>query len=564
MSAIEGIIRKYALQNAYFHKGSAHLGNVIPKVIGEKPALRKKMKTLIPEIQKVVDEVNKLSADEQKTQLEELAPELLERSKEEKKGVPDVPNAKKGKVVTRIPPEPSKYPHIGHALCFMINYLVAQKYKGKTVLRFEDTNPLKVRKEFYKAVYDALEWLGIEYYNEVRESQHMDAYYEHAKKMIELGSAYVCNCSQEHMRNWRQKGKACRCRERSIEENLQLWQHMHDDLSGYTLRLMGDMKSKNHVMRDPVLMRIVDARHCFTGKDYRVWPMYDFAVSIEEHLCGITHVLRSAEFGTMRVELQNYIRSLFGYKNPEIVQYTRFNIHGSPTKGRVIRELVEEGVVDGWSDPRLVTVSALRRRGIMPQTIKDLAIDVGITTKPTTIDFKTIFAFNRKVLDPTSKRYFFVSEPVKLKVKKAPKLTKELKLHPDSDLGTRKLKCSDTFYLSGLDAKSLKKGQEFRLKDLYNVKIIKKSPMTAEYTSKEVKKIPKIQWVPSDYKEITILVSDLLEKDGKIDKKSLREVKGYAESNIRSLKSGEIIQFERFGFCRLDDKKSSTFVFAHK
>lgn len=564
MAPIEQIIRKYALQNAYFHGGKAQLANVISKVIGEMPGVRKDMKELVPQIKRIIDEVNKLSSADQKVQLEGLAPGLLVRSKEERKGVPDIPNAVMGKVVTRIPPEPSKYPHLGHALSFMINYLVAKKYRGQTVLRFEDTNPLKVEEEFYQATYDALEWLGIEYDREVRESDHMETYYEHAYKMVELGSAYVCDCDQEMMRSFRQAGKACRCRERSIDENLQLWEHMLDDLSGSTLRLMGDMKDDNHMMRDPVLMRVVDAKHCIQGRKYRVWPMYDFAVSIEEELCGITHVLRSAEFGTMRVELQNYIRSLFGYKDPEIIQYTRFNIHGSPTKGRVIRELVEDGTVDGWSDPRLVTVKALERRGIMPQTIRDLTIDVGITNKPTTIDFKTIFAFNRKVLDPVSKRFFFVPDPVELKVVGAPKMIKELKLHPDADLGTRKLRAGNSFYLPAMDIKSLKKGQEFRLKDLYNVRITKKKPLEGEFAGKELKKVPKVQWVPEAKVEVRVLVPGLLEVEGRIKKDSLRVVRGYAESNIRGLKKGDIVQFERFGFCRLDDKKSFTFVFAHK
>ncbi|TFH02038.1 MAG: glutamate--tRNA ligase, partial [Candidatus Thorarchaeota archaeon] len=290
--------------------------------------------------------------------MKKIDPKLLEKPEIKEKELAPLPGDTEN-VVVRIPPGPEKYPHMGHAISFMINYMYAEKYKGKVWLRFEDTNPDKCKREFYDVIKQGLRWLGIEWGLEKNESDSLKMYYTRAKRLIDSDNAYVCTCDVETVRNNRRSGKVCDCRINSVEENLKLWQKMFDEFKQgeAMLRLKGDIEAKDTSFRDPMLMRINDTPHCWTGNKFRVWPGYDFTNAIEDSECGITHVLRSNEFNT---RLQKHLRELMGYKkHPEYVEYGRYNIIGGVTKGRVIRELVENGTVSGWDDPRLMTVKAI-------------------------------------------------------------------------------------------------------------------------------------------------------------------------------------------------------------
>jgi glutamyl-tRNA synthetase len=311
-------------------------------------------------------------------------------------------------------------------------------------------------------------------------------------------------------------------------------------------RLKGDMLNQNYVMRDPIIFRIVDHPHPLQGKKYIVYPTYDFANSVEDAICGVTHVVRSNEFAP-RTELQNFIRTSLGYPNPEVIQYSRFNLEGSPTSKREIKKLVEDGQVTGWDDPRLSTLMGLRRRGIIPETIRELTIQIGLSTSQPVISWELLLSHNRKHLDKLANRYFFVQDPVKIKVKNAPPRKVKLRLHPSEDRGFREIETTDTFYIPGNEEL---KG-EIRLKDLYNIKLTGKGE--AEYTGDELKKdIPKIQWIPEKFTEFKMLVPGILIKDGKYDKDSLKTVTGYGEEALGKLKPGTIVQLERIGFARVD------------
>ncbi|MBW3016790.1 glutamate--tRNA ligase, partial [Candidatus Woesearchaeota archaeon] len=369
---LKDAIYKYALHNAIKFEGKANPGALVGRIMGEFPDYRDKTKQVMDIIKAVVNDVNSMSVEEQKAKLKELAPELLEKKKVEKRQLPELEKAEKGKVVTRIPPEPSKYNHFGHAMSFLINYMYAKKYDGKCILRFEDTNPLLAKDEYVEALNDdVIGFLGIEPDRRVYASDDIPRFYELAEQLIKHGKAYVCMCDRETMSENRKKGIACEHSKFDRKTNQKNWDRM---LLGEfkegeaVLRLKADMESPNHVMRDPVIFRLVYAEHYRQGKKYKVWPMYDFENSIEEEFCGITHILRSNEFGKMRQELQEYIRGLFGYKNPVLRDYGRINIVGAVTQGRDIRKLIEEGKMIGWDDPRLVTIRALRRRGIVKET----------------------------------------------------------------------------------------------------------------------------------------------------------------------------------------------------
>ncbi|MCW1296642.1 MAG: glutamate--tRNA ligase [Candidatus Parvarchaeota archaeon] len=570
---MKDLILKHALKNAIEHGGKAIVGAVISKVIAEKPELKTRIKELSKEISEIVKEVNELSVEEQKKKLEKVAPELLEKKKiEEKKGLKPLPNAEKGKVVTRLPPEPSGFMHIGHGMSGLLNYLYAKMYDGKVWLRFEDTNPRKVRKEYYDSFRRGYRWLGIEWDYEKRNSDDIEIYYKYASKLVLSGAMYACECKKDKIRKNRSVGIECEHRSNSIEENFEKWEKM---LAGFykegeiIFRLKGDMNSKNYVMRDPTLFRIVDFPHPFTREKYKVWPTYDFSVAIEDSICGITHVLRSSEFA-QRGELQNRIRELLNLKGPLIIEYSRFNFKGSPVSKRKIRPLIESGIIKTWDDPRLTTIDGIRRRGIIPEAIREFTItQTGITQSERAYEWELLFAVNRKMLDPITKRYFVVLDPIKVLVKNAPSMVVKLKYHPEKELGFREIKVNGIFYLQRDDVRLFKENDIIRLKDLFNIKIekISEKEVIASFYGKEmIEKVPKVQWVTDENVKLVVYYPDVLFINDEVNKRSLEMKRGIGEIACSSLKEGDIIQAERIGFMRLDKKENDelSFIFSHR
>ncbi|MDP6704225.1 MAG: glutamate--tRNA ligase family protein, partial [archaeon] len=482
-------------------------------------------------ISKAVKDANKLSIGEMEVILKEEKPELFEKKEKVERELPELPGAVKGKVVTRLAPEPNGYLHIGHAVSFFFNHYYAQKYSGKLILRFEDTNPEKERTEYYEAIKEDLAWLGIKYDKVKRNSDDIDLFYKHAEALINSGDAYVCVCPVEKSRKLRYDGKNCPCRRISPEKSDKLFTEMKTTLKpgSASLRLKLDMKSKNTTFRDPTIMRIVEAEHPLQGNKYRVWPLYDFANAIEDAKCGVTHVLRSNEF-QQRNKLQNKIRELLGMDNPHIISYSRINLEGTPTSKREIQKLIDNGKVSGWDDPRLATLKAIKRRGIVPETLERLAKEVRMTSGSTTISIDALNTINRKILSPKTKHYFFVPSPEKIEVKS-----------------------KGTFYIPKADAKSMKKGEIFRLKDLFNVKLTTKGK--AEFDSDEVKAdTKKLQWVDTDAVDTELLISE-----------TGKTIKGLAQKEVSKLKLGEIVQFERVGFARVESSdKPIKFIFTHE
>ncbi len=539
-------IEAYALRNA-LEFGKADASKILPKLFNH--GLEKKdIKNVMPKIIEIVKEINSWDEEKRQRQFHDLKEFVKEAEKRE--GLPELENAIEGKVVTRLAPEPSKYNHIGHALVFMIQYLYAKKYKGKCILRLDDSNPEKSTMEYYNAMKEDLTWLGIKWDEEIVASNNMKKYYEFAEKLIKDKNAYVCKCSQEEVKKLREKMKACKCRSNSVSENLKEWDEMLKRKYGEgerTLRLKGKMKSKNGVMRDPVIFRISHAKHFIQGDKYVVWPMYDFENPIEDSLDGVTHVIRSKEF-EQRYEVHEYLLKLLKMKMPFVREIGRYQITGAETQGRVIREMIEKKQVSGWDDPRLVTIRALRRRGFVPKMFEELAQTVGLSKTGGHIDPTVIEATNRKIIDPIANRYSFVKDAKELKILKKPKIEKiEVPIHPDK-AEKREIEIGKIF-ISGDDLKTLK-NKEVRLIHLYNVELGK----SVRFTSEDNKDIPKINWVSDGVK------TKVLMPDGKW-------VSGLAEKAIEDLEEGDIIQFERFGFVRFDrvnKKVEYEFWFSHR
>ncbi len=569
---LEELALKWALKNAVEHGGKALPGPVIAKMIGEDPGLKERIGEVKEAAMRAVERVNSMGLEEQRRLLGELAPELLEeRRVEEEKKLPPLPGAEKGKVVTRLPPEPSGYMHVGHAMSGLLNYLYARMYEGRLWLRFEDTDPRKVKPEYYESFRKGYRWLGIEWDHEKNNSDDMELFYEYAERLIGMGKAYVCSCSVERVRELRRIGEECEHRGQEVETNLRLWEGM---ISGRfregeaTLRLVGDMKHKNTTMRDPALFRIVEHPHPLTGTRYRVWPLYDFAVSIEDHLCGVTHVLRTSEFA-LRDELQNYIRSLLGMRNPIYVEYSRFEFRGTPVSKRKLRAIIESGLARSWDDPRFPTIEGLRRRGILPEAIREFTItQTGFTYAERIYDWSLLYAVNRKLLDPKARRLFFTPEPVKLRVRGFEGGEVEAPYHPENkELGSRRIRVGELYYVPGPDARAMRPGDLVRLKYLMNVRVLSVGEVVeAEFQGREpLRDVKIIQWVPvEDAVEVEVLVPGPLYLDeDEINPESLKVVKGFGESAVASVDVDEIVQFERFGFCRRDRGDKAVFIKAH-
>jgi len=560
-------IRGIALQNASEHEGKTRNDTVISKILGSRPDLRSKTNEIIPLVSVVVSEVNKLSVAQQKAELEGHFPELLiVKPKHERTGLPPLEGAEHGKVVTRFPPEPNGYPHIGHAKAAIIDEEYAKMYGGKMILRFDDTNPENERLEYYAAIKVGLDWLGVKYDHVKNTSDDMELIYKKAIQMIESNYAYVCTCNQETISKNRREMKSCKCRSGDLNQNTKRW---HDMFGKYKpgeaiVRFRGDMQSENTVMRDPALFRIIEGTHPLLIDKYRVWPNYDFAVAIEDSIDGVTHAFRTKEY-ELRNELYYAILDKLQMRKPKMFEFSRLEFEGMPVSKRILKPLVDNGQVSGYDDPRLPTLEALRRRGIVPEAIRKFVLSLGFTKSDTLAPFDTLESFNRKMVDATSIRLFMVTEPVKLTVKNNKLPSVEIQNHPQKDLGKRKIELDGTFYISGEDAKTLRVNDQVRLIELYNVKITKTgSYIEGEYSGDDYKaEFPKIQWVPQKSAvKINILIPKTLYVNDKFNEDSLDILQAFTENHYLELNEGVEIQFVRFGYCRKDSAIQA--IYTHK
>jgi glutamyl-tRNA synthetase len=322
------------------------------------------------------------------------------------------------------------------------------------------------------------------------------------------------------------------------------------------IRFKGDMQNLNYSLRDSNLFRVIQKSHPVTGERYTLWPTYDLANTIEDEVCGITHVLRSSEF---RTELQREIREALGFRALDVIQFSRFNFKGTPVGKRLLRPLVEQKLVSGWDDPRMPTVDGLKRRGVVPEAIREFTLQVGYTKSEHEYDWSILLSVNRKILDPRSRRIFFVPDPVELRVERAPNKNVTLPFHPEADLGEREIVTSGRFFVPRADLVTMEKGTTFRLMELYNVKLESAGEeLKARYAGEElVREMKKLQWVVPDGIEVKVLEpGPLFNEEGTFNEDSLGEVKGIAEAAFASLGPGEIVQFPRFGFCRVDSART--------
>ena len=562
-------IRKFALQNAFEHDGKTQDKIVLSKILGTKPEYRSKAKEIISEISEIVNEINKLSLEEQKSEIESSFPDILEpkeKQVKEEQELPSLEGAENGKVVTRFPPEPNGYPHIGHAKAAIINEEYVNKYGGKKILRMDDTNPESERLEYYAAIKVGLEWLGIHYDVIKNTSDDMELLYEKGSEIINSEHAYVCTCKRDDISKNRREMKECKCSKGDLKQNNDRWNKMFEKFKpgDAIVRFRGNMNSENTVMRDPVLFRIIEGKHPLLGEKYRVWPSYDFAVAIEDSIDGVTHAFRSKEY-ELRNELYDAILDALKMRKPKMGEFSRLEFKGMPVSKRVLRPLIEEGKIASYDDPRLPTLEAMKKRGITPQAIRKFILSLGFTKSDTFAPFDALESFNRKIIDGESIRLFMIQNPKKIIIKKLPLDSVEIPNHPTKDLGKRRVDVEENVLVEVQPENNLEVNSHLRLMGLGNIKIVSNhQEIVAEYTDDNMEvDFPKAQWIPEkNVHKIKILIPKQLFIEEIFNENSLEELEVYTESHFLELKEDAKIQFMRFGYCRKDSQNQA--IFTHK
>jgi glutamyl-tRNA synthetase len=551
------ILLKHTLLNAMQHDGKADVQAVLGKIISEDPKVRNKIKKILPEIKKIVKEVNSLSLSEQKSKFEKLGLKVEKKRVEEEKELPPLPNAKKyKKIVMRMAPFPSGPLHIGNARMALLNDEYVKNYKGRLLLVIDDTIGSEAKiptKEAYKLVREGLKWLGVKWHKIIYKSDRMKLFYGWAEKLIKMGYAYVCECPKDVLRENRERGLECKCRKQNPKTNLKKWKKMlkgEYEKEQATVRLKTNMKHPNPAFRDRVLLRISDREHPRVGKKYHVWPMLEFSWAIDDHFLSVTHILRGKDL-VMEDMMEEFIWNRLGWRHPEFIHHGMLRFEGLKLSKTQSRMLIEKKIYTGWDDPRTWSLQSLKRRGFLPEALRNFILSFGLSLNDVKVPVEILYSENRKLIDPKVNRYFAVIDPVQIKVVDAPKVKKvRIHLHPDFPRrGFRDIPVNNNIFISREDFDKFK-GKEIRLIGLCNVKLGKK----AEYTGEQVKpEMQKIQWVSEKNVPIKVVMGD----------NSI--VKCIGEPEVKKLKPNTELQLIRFGFCRVDKTKPKlSMYFTHK
>ncbi|MED1471569.1 glutamine--tRNA ligase/YqeY domain fusion protein [Bacillus salipaludis] len=520
--------------------------------------------------------------------------------------IKDLESGKHQTVVTRFPPEPNGYLHIGHAKSIIINFGLADDFNGKTNLRFDDTNPLKEDVEFVNSIKEDVKWLGFEWDDLFFASNYFEEMYSRAVLLIKKGLAYVDDLSADEIREYRgtltEPGKESPYRNRSIEENLELFKQMRAGEFGNgekVLRAKIDMSSPNINLRDPVIYRIAHATHHNTGDKWCIYPMYAFAHPLEDAIEGVTHSICTIEFEDQR-PLYNWVVEQCEMENtPQQIEFGRLNISNTVMSKRKLKQLVEEEYVDGWDDPRMPTISGMRRRGFTPESIRNFVRETGVSKGSGVVDSQMLEHFVREDLKLKAPRTMGVINPLKVVITNYPEGQIELldaEINPENpEMGMRKIPFSREIYIEQDDFMEdppkkyfrLFPGNEVRLKHAYFIKceeVIKDAngkvvelhctydPETKSgtgFTGRKVKGT--IHWVeaahavPAEFRLYEPLILDEVEDatDGEektfldnVNPNSLEVFQGFVEPNMKESMPHDKFQFFRHGYFNVDPKDS--------
>ena len=557
---VVALLRKYALQNALEYDGQGQVGSVMGRVMGENPDLRSRAQELTGFIASQVAEANALAVekglDHIRTILEDESPDALEKKvKERREGLPPLPNAEIGKVVLRFAPNPNGPLSFGHARGVVINAELARMYDGEVILRFDDTDAVVKRPdpEAYAMIEEDFTWLSGRAPDRIlRASDRMEVYLEYATKVLSENHAYVCQCSSDAFKEFRISKTECSCRNRTTEENIDLWAQMNDGTiqpGGAVVRIKTDMTLPNPALRDWPALRIQHADHPLVGDRYKVWPLLDFQSAVEDHLQGVTHIVRGKDLMDS-TRKQTLLYEKFGWTYPETMYWGRVKVHefGSFSTSQMKSDIAN-GQYSGWDDPRLPTLRALRRRGYDAQAMRKFWIDLGLTQKDIAVPMATLNSLNAKAVDAEAPRLSFVREPrtVILDITGIELTKVTLPIHPEHpDKGVREWLLGDSPLEVKIASEDFTTREARRLKDFADIGI--KHKKTKRGWEGDVSRTerygntPIIHWLPSNMAQPAVL---LLEEEGElVAAEGLLEINDYPD--------GTVVQLERMGFAILE------------
>lgn len=521
----------------------------------------------------------------------------------------DLEAGKHNEIITRFPPEPNGYLHIGHAKSIVINFGLADDFNGKTNLRFDDTNPSKEDQEYVDAIKEDVKWLGFDWDGLFYASNYFDEMYDRAVLLINKGLAYVEDLSADQIREYRgtltEPGKMSPFRDRSVEENLDLFERMKNgefENGSRVLRAKIDMASANLNMRDPVLYRIAHATHHNTGDKWCIYPMYDFAHPIEDSIEGVTHSICTTEFEDHRPLYDWVVENCEMQSIPRQYEFGRLNITNTVMSKRKLKLLVDEGFVDGWDDPRMPTISGLRRRGYTPEAIVNFVKETGVSKASGIVDSAMLEHFVREDLKLKAPRTMGILRPLKVVITNYPEGQVEMldaENNPENpEMGSRKIPFSREIYIEQEDFMEnppkkyfrLFPGNEVRLKHAYFIKceeVIKDSegnvveihctydPETKSgsgFTGRKVKGtlhwVEATQAIPTEFRLYEPLILDeelaAAAEAGEettfldhVNNKSLEIIQGFVEPNMADVKPQDKFQFFRHGYFNVDPKHTT-------
>jgi glutamyl-tRNA synthetase len=567
LDQIRELLKRHALLNAVKFGGKANQRAVVGKAFSEDQSLKALAMEVFHLADDVVSEVNSMSTDAQKSMVESLGLSMeKEKVKQLERILPPLPNLEKyGRVHVRFAPNPDSVIHLGNTRAAILSDEYAKMYKGLFTLRFEDTSP-SIKPpvpEAYEIIRHDLRWLEIHWDEEFIQSDRLPIYYEYAVKLISLGGAYICKCTSESFRKHITKKKPCPCRDLAVEEHLQRWENMLNGktrMGGAVMRVKTDLAHPNPALRDWPAMRIDTKAHPRIGKEYRVWPLYNFASAIDDHLMGITHILRGKEH-EVNMHRQIYLYNYLGWSYPDAIHYGRLKIEGTVLSKSKIRQGIEEGVYKDYSDPRLGTIAALRKRGFLPETIRHLILEVGVKPSEAMISWDNLESINRKILDPLVKRFIFIKNPTEFEIGGLDKkYVAKIPFHPDHrDWGSRDFTVnpkSNKILIQSTDTANFNECPHFRLMNLFNVKVdcVGKGHLVSNSVA-DAKALgaPILQWLPANLcMPLRIIMPDAKTASGAVDPMASKE------------ELPSTFQFYRFGFVRVYREKGKlTGYYAH-
>ncbi|MEM1921818.1 MAG: glutamate--tRNA ligase [Desulfurococcaceae archaeon] len=578
LERVREIAYKHALLNAYKHNGRAELKPVISKIVSEIPEISSFIREIISIVQEIVNRVNSMSIEKQREEIEKNWPELLvEEHRVEEKKLPPLPNAVENKVVTRFAPNPDYTIHLGNARPVLLSYWYAEIYKGKMILRFEDTDP-RIKSPFpeaYVKIKEDIKWLGVKWSEEYIQSMRLPIYYDIARELIKANGAYVDKCSDKEFKKYRNMGKACPHRNNSVENNLE---ELDKILENYysegeaVIRVKTDMKHPDPSIRDWVALRIIDTSktpHPVVGDKYNLWPTYNYAAAVDDHLMGVTHILRAKEHVSNTIK-QKYLYDHMKWTYPETIHFGRLSLEGVILSKSKMRKMILEQNLEPYDDPRFGTLSGLRRRGFVKETIWEIVRQVGVKSIDARISFVNLAAINRSFIDSKARRYMAVENPISLLIELESDVKATILRNPATGEKYEYFfsKGVHTIYISRRDLE-LFRNNMVRLMGFANIvlegltiidnNIGYKTRITSFSQEDAVEKnLAIIQWVSGD----NYVEADLITPTG--NELVYRRI--LVERDILNSKVDDIVQFYRIGFARIDrfDNNRLTCIFSHE